>query len=195
MEIETLYNILLSDKPSVKLKNHEDELFCLIPELKKCKGFLQNNDWHIYDVYEHILHVIDNVSPNLIMRLSALFHDIGKPNSYKEDENKVGHFYGHWELSKEIFIKYSSKFNLDIKDSNRISDLIYYHDVSISKLDDNRLNELIEKLDVDGIEQLYDLKKADLLAQNKKYHYILNEYEIEKQKLLQETFDKLEKRN
>ena len=34
------------------------------------------------------------------------------------------------------------------------------------------------------IEKLFELKKADLLAQNKKFHYLLDDYEIQKEKLL-----------
>ena len=83
-EIE-LFKILLSDKPSDRIKNNEKEIFEFIPELKDCKGFNQNNDWHVYDVYEHILHVVDYVEEDLILRLTALFHDIGKPLSYTED--------------------------------------------------------------------------------------------------------------
>ena len=70
----------------------------------------QKNIWHVYDVYEHILHVIDGVPNNITLRLAALFHDIGKPFVYKEDENGVGHFYGHWNKSKEIFEKCVESF-------------------------------------------------------------------------------------
>ena len=108
MTIEELYIILLRNNPSSILKSREKELFNLVPELEKCKAFEQNSDWHIYDVYEHILHVIDNVSPNLILRLAALFHDIGKPFSYIEDKSGVGHFYGHWEVSQRLFIEFDS---------------------------------------------------------------------------------------
>lgn len=62
--VKTLFNILLSDKPSELIKYHEKEIFLLIPELEKSKGFNQNNEWHIYDAYEHILHVIDGVPNN-----------------------------------------------------------------------------------------------------------------------------------
>lgn len=184
MSIEELYNILLNEKPSEKLKNKEQELFKLIPEMEKCKNFNQNNEWHIYDVYEHILHVVDNVSPNIIMRLSAIFHDIGKPNSYKEDENKVGHFYGHWEESQKIFESFAQKHNIEKNISNQISNLIYYHDVNIAKLNDEKLIEMFNKLGQEGIKQLYELKRADLLAQNKKYHYMLEDYEKQKKLVL-----------
>ena len=89
MSLEELFDILLKENASDILRIKEEELFALIPELRTCKYFNQNSDWHIYDVFEHILHVIDNVPANLVMRLTALFHDIGKPNVYTEDENGV----------------------------------------------------------------------------------------------------------
>ena len=184
LNIEKLYNILLSEEPSNNIKKHEKEIFDLIPELKNCKNFNQNNDWHIYDVYEHILHVVDNVSPNLIMRLAALFHDIGKPLSYTEDENGTGHFYGHLEASKKIFDLFAINYNIDNDVANRISNLIYYHDINVSKLEYNKLKEMLERLSYEGIDQLFELKRADLLAQNRKYHYVLNEYPKQKENVL-----------
>ena len=182
MTLEELYGILLMDKPSNTLKNREKELFCLIPDLEKCKGFVQNSEWHIYDVYEHILHVIDNVSSNLILRLAALFHDIGKPSSYSEDKDGVGHFYGHWKESQRIFDEFVIKHNIDKSISSNVSNLIYYHDINISKLGDDKLTEMIQKLGFEGVQQLFELKRADLLAQNEKYHYILDDYD--KQRML-----------
>ena len=83
MTYNDLIEILLSDDVYDKLKQNEEEVFLLLPELKICKGFAQNNDWHIYDVYEHILHVISETEKNIYLRLSALFHDIGKPYVYR----------------------------------------------------------------------------------------------------------------
>ena len=184
MTLNELYDILLIDKPSVNLKKRENELFSLIPELEKCKEFNQNSEWHVYDVYEHILHVVDNVSSNFVLRLAALFHDVGKPYSYTEDENGFGHFYGHWEVSQKIFDEFSNKYNIDINICDKVSNLIYYHDINISKLDDIQLNEILNVFDKEGIIQLFELKKADLLAQNKKFNYILEEYDNQKKKLL-----------
>jgi len=184
MTLEELYDILISEKPSNILKNREKELFKLIPELEQCKGFNQNNEWHIYDVYEHIMHVVDNVPSNLVLRLAALFHDIGKPLSYTEDEKGIGHFYGHWEVSQIIFNEFASNHNIDVNIRNRVSQLIYYHDINLSKLDNDCLKEIADIFGNEGIAQLFELKRADLLAQNEKYHYILNEYEVQKKKLI-----------
>ena len=50
MTYNDLIEILLSDDVYDRLKQNEEEVFLLFPELKICKGFEQNNDWHIYDV-------------------------------------------------------------------------------------------------------------------------------------------------
>ena len=65
---EKLFDILLSNNPSILIRENEDYIFNIIPELRKSKGFNQNNPWHIYDVYDHILHVIDGVKENIILK-------------------------------------------------------------------------------------------------------------------------------
>ena len=181
-----LKNILLTDKPSILIKEKENEIFSLIPEFKISKGFNQNNPWHIYDVYEHILHVVDGVSNNIIVRLAALFHDMGKPYLYTEDEDGVGHFKGHWIKSQELFLKYANSFDLSDNEIDLISKIIFYHDIRNldSKLTKEEQIALINSFGIDGINKLYEIKKADLLAQNEKYHYMLKDLKEEKQKIL-----------
>lgn len=182
--IDFLFNILLSDQPSILIKQNENYIFKMIPELQKCKCFNQNNKWHIYDVYEHILHVVDGVQPNIELRLAALFHDIGKPNTYTEDENGVGHFYNHWDESNKIFLNFASKNNLNKNIVHDVSNLIYYHDINIKKLDSKELDNLLKKLSSQEIKRLFEFKKSDLLAQSSKFHYLLQDYEKQELKLL-----------
>lgn len=92
IDIKFLIDILLQDKPSESIRDSENYIFKIIPELSLCKNFEQNSIWHVYDVYEHILKVIDGVDSNLVLRMAALFHDIGKPFVYDEDQNGIGHF-------------------------------------------------------------------------------------------------------
>ena len=184
MAIEKMFNILLTNKPSLYIKKNEKELFEMIPELKYSKGFNQNNIWHVYDVYEHILHVIDNVPNNLILRLTALFHDIGKPFVYTEDENKMGHFYGHWDKSNEIFNSFANKYNLDKDLVEIVSKLITYHDIRINKLSKEELQDLVIIFNMDEIKMLFELKRSDLLAQNPKFHSLLEDYIEDERKII-----------
>lgn len=173
MTYNELLQMLLLDNVYDMLKQNEENIFWLIPELKKCKGFEQNNSWHIYDVYEHILHVVSNVEPNSYLRIAALFHDIGKPLVYKQDENGIGHFYNHWNKSIEIFKKYENKFILTNEEINLINNLIFYHDVNIEKMKSEELDKMINIFGSENIKLLFTLKRADLLAQSPKYHNLL----------------------
>lgn len=71
MSYEELKKILVLNDVYIILKQNEKELFELIPELEKCKGFNQNNKWHIYDVYEHILKVVSGTDSNLYLRIGV----------------------------------------------------------------------------------------------------------------------------
>jgi len=101
---EELNKILMADIPSrgLKLLSSTDLLKYIIPELEMCVGFQQHNPNHDKDVFNHILSVVDNTEKDLILRLAALFHDIGKPETFSLDEDGVGHFYKHHLKSSDI---------------------------------------------------------------------------------------------
>lgn len=184
MEFDFLKDILLQDNPSEMIRMNENKIFKIIPELSKCKDFKQNNIWHIYDVYEHILHVIDGVPKSIDLRLAALFHDIGKPYVYTEDKSGIGHFYNHWNKSKEIFDMFAQKYVLENDIRTLISNLILYHDLNIGKIDDFQLNNLVNIFGENGIIKLFQLKRSDLLAQNEQFHYMLDDYNIQESNIL-----------
>lgn len=173
MKFSELCNILLSSNASDLIRLNEDKVFELIPELKVCKGFEQKSKWHVFDVYEHILHVIDGVDNDLTLRIVALFHDIGKPKAFTMDEEGNGHFYKHWDYSLEIFNNFISKY--DISNKELIGKLIKYHDIRIEKLNKEELNKFLEVFSYDEINMLYKIKRADLLAQNSIYHYMIDD--------------------
>ena len=183
MNIEELIKILLTYEPSDELRKNKDELFELIPELKNCYKFNQNNKWHPYDVFEHTMHVVDNVPCDIKLRLTALFHDIGKPLVYTEDQYGIGHFRNHWKKSAYIFNNFGIKNNLDSNIVETVSKLIYFHDVNFDKLTQEELNTVIGILTIDEINQLFEIKQADLLAQNEEYHYLKEEYNKQKERV------------
>ena len=184
MKCEELFEILLTDKPSQFIKDKEEEIFCLIPDLFKCKGFNQNNSWHIYDVYEHILHVIDGVPNILELRLASLFHDIGKPYVYTEDENGIGHFYNHWVKSCEIFISFARQYGLDYNLKETVTKLIFYHDLNFGKLSNEERIKLVDLFTIEELRMLFSLKRSDLLAQNSDYHNLLISYDEQEEDIL-----------
>ena len=171
-----LYKTLNEDKPSDTLRQKEDELFELIPELGDCKGFDQHTIWHPYDVYEHTLRVVDYVPKNNYLRVAALFHDVGKSIVYK----KTGSFKNHWVDSIEVFNNFMKKHNIDDPLSTYVKYLIYYHDLPANLIPDS----VVFLFGVEGIQRLYEFKEADLRAQNPDfYEETMQRYEVEKQGL------------
>jgi len=96
---EELNKILLADKPSkaFKILGAVGLLQIILPEvceLTKCKEYPPHH-W-AESSYEHTMRVVDNIRPELHMRLAGLLHDIGKPDTFSWDEEKqVAHYYDH----------------------------------------------------------------------------------------------------
>jgi tRNA nucleotidyltransferase (CCA-adding enzyme) len=157
--------ILVSAKAKDYIREYFDIITVFIPELAPLKGFSQNNPWHVYDCLEHTLVVLDNVDNNIVMRLSALFHDSGKPATYTEDVNHIGHFYDHYKVSMEICKKVLRrlKYSNDIID--RVVHLINYHDYPLT-LTKKSIKKLLNYFGEKDIYNLLALKRADNLGQN-----------------------------
>jgi tRNA nucleotidyltransferase (CCA-adding enzyme) len=185
MKHSELMEILLSERVYDQIKQNETEIFALIPELKVCKGFEQKNSWHIYDVYEHILHVVAGVEAKRSLRLAALFHDMGKPRAFTLDDEGIGHFFGHWDHSVDIFRAYAPQFGLSDPKKRLVENLIFYHDVNIQKMTDEQIDKMIAEIGHENIEALFAIKKADLLAQSEKYRGLLETIQKQEQSILE----------
>lgn len=92
--------------------------------------------------------------------------------------------FNHWLKSLEIFSKYKDKFGLSNDDYNLISYLIFYHDINIEMLSDEEKDITVGKIGIENVSYLFELKKADLLAQSSDYHYLLNSINDTKEKII-----------
>ena len=173
MTYNDLFKMLLSDNPGIKIKENEELVFALIPELKKCVNFNQHSTWHPYFLYEHILYALNflekesnNDSNNLIMALAVLFHDFGKLYTLVIDNQGRGHFPDHWLISADIFDKYSSIMELDEGSKKTIFKLIKYHEINLEKLSEKEKISILSQFNKDEITMLYKIKRADKMAQS-----------------------------
>ena len=129
---DAFIEIILSNKPSryLKIMNDSNILSQIIPELSMCSGMNQNKKYHKYDVFDHCLVACDNVEPNLILRLAALFHDIGKAQTREEIMRggipKVT-FYNHEVVGSKVSKKIMRRLHFDREISTEVSDLVYNH--------------------------------------------------------------------
>jgi len=76
---EELGRILILDEIDKALGLLDDlEYFkAFIPELYRLKGLVQNR-YHTKDAWEHTRHVVKNTPSQVLLRLAALLHDLGK---------------------------------------------------------------------------------------------------------------------
>ena len=96
---DELVKMLLSPDPrrALELLDATGLLEVVLPELAACKG-VEQNEHHLYPVFEHTLAVVAGVPADLTLRLAALFHDVGKPST----ADGAGHFYGHEDVSASM---------------------------------------------------------------------------------------------
>ncbi len=89
-----------------------------LPELVPCVD-LEQNRFHPLDLYEHTIAVVEKTSPDLVLRLSALFHDIGKPPTLSIDPvTGDRHFFRHESVGAEMTAALMER----LKFSNRVTE-------------------------------------------------------------------------
>lgn len=89
---DELRQMLTSERPrrAIELLDASGLLEIILPEVAACKGVAQSG-YHTHDVYGHTLLTLEKVPPDLIGRLAALFHDVGKPSTATPDGAFTGH--------------------------------------------------------------------------------------------------------
>ena len=102
---DELNKILVSKHPDYGLRLLRDTglLSHIGPEFQQMVGMTQNVH-HVDDVFDHTIAVIMGTNPELLRRLIALFHDIGKVTTRSVTPTGV-HFFGHEEAGTDIVEK------------------------------------------------------------------------------------------
>ncbi len=159
------------------LRSYHDIIGEVLPEIVPMVGFDQNNRHHIYDVFEHTLHAVAAAPKTPILRMAALLHDCGKPDTYKVDELGEGHFDGHASKSAEKADLILRRFHADNETRYKITELIRLHGREIlptKRAVKRALNKIGEEL----FFMLLDLKNADDSAKLPEYTKRREETEV-----------------
>ena len=104
----------------------------IIPELEEGIDCEQGGE-HIYDVWNHLLHALQHAADKnwpLEIRLSALFHDIGKPKSRRNSAiqgKKKYTFYGHEVVGARMAKKIMERLKFPKKEIELVEKLIRSH--------------------------------------------------------------------
>ncbi len=141
-----LDQILLSPRPAFGVKSlyELDLLLILFPELKGLENLGQNEHHHL-NVLSHTLLLVEKVSwvsgwvarnerkihlqqeDWLTLYYAALFHDLGKQDSFSKDENGRVHFYHHESFSCQRAEKMMERLRFSNWMRNKILRLIQNH--------------------------------------------------------------------
>ena len=140
------------------------EVVCqIIPELAPCVGFDQKNFHHRYDVYTHSVMALANTPPLLPVRLAALLHDAGKPETFSLDERGVGHFYGHPKHSVALADTALRRLRLPNDLREQVLTLIERHDLPV-EAERKWVGRWLARLGEDTFSLLLHLKRGDRAA-------------------------------
>ncbi len=181
-----LTKLLIGDYAMQVLDEYREVIGIIIPELKPTFDCGQNNPWHIYNVYGHIIHAVHAAPKDMIIRLTMLLHDIGKPQVKTTDDRGIDHFKTHATMGAEIAKKVLKRFKVSNEIFDKVTTLIYYHQ-GVENVDNIRVKRWLAKIGEDYTRALFQVRVADLYAHNPEKIG----YEVEKLGELQKELEEI----
>jgi tRNA nucleotidyltransferase (CCA-adding enzyme) len=167
---DELFKILASSGPDegIKLFRESGLMEEILPELEKTFGVEQKSPGrhHIYDVGNHLLMSLKNCqSPDPVVRLATLLHDIGKPPTYKKLASGVITFYNHEMVSTKITENISERLKLSNKEKEKLITLVRWHQFTVDERQtDSAIRRFIRNVGQDNLDDMITLRVADRLG-------------------------------
>ena len=172
---DELLKLMKAEKPSAGLKLMEDSgiLDIFIPEFKKCRGCIQGDfrGYHQFDVLDHLFYACDGApASKQNVRLAALFHDIGKPDVKRVIPTPQGDqftFYNHEAKSQQITKEILFRLKFSNAEISNICHLVVNHMFNYTQdWTDAAVRRFLAKIQAENLEDLYDLRLADIYGMN-----------------------------
>ena len=163
--------IMKCEKPSVCLRLLEDNglMDIFIPEFKVCRGCIQGDKrgFHEFDVADHNFYACDGApKDNLIVRLAAFYHDIGKPESRTtETIGKIEyiHFHGHETISEKKCRASMTALKFSNDDIKQVTHLVKNHMFFYeSTWSDSAVRRFLIRIGIENLDNLIYLRLADI---------------------------------
>ncbi|MCI5585565.1 MAG: CCA tRNA nucleotidyltransferase [Lachnospiraceae bacterium] len=160
-----LVKLLTSDHPDYLRKAFETGLTAVFfPEFDEAMKTPQNHPHHCYCVGEHILHSLTHINPERVLRLTMLFHDIGKPPTRRRDEAGIDHFYGHSTVGERMAKEIMKRLRMDNATIEKVCILVKYHDLRPEPAK-RAVKRAVVKVSRELFGLFLQVQQADLLAQ------------------------------
>jgi tRNA nucleotidyltransferase (CCA-adding enzyme) len=141
----------------------------IVPELLESVGFAQNR-YHCWDVWRHTLRCVDFAPPDLVVRLAALLHDVGKPRSAAPKEGAPGEhtFYDHEKLGARMTAEILQRLKFPRRETERVALLVAEHNWHyLPEWNDATVRRVLARIGPVELPALWALRRADLKARGR----------------------------
>ncbi len=136
-----------------------------LPEFDVMMETDQKNPHHCYTVGEHTIKALTEIENDRILRLSILFHDIGKPECITMDEDGINHFKNHQMVGADMTRRILRRLKYDNDTIRRVTDMVLWHDArpgdSIKSV-----RRLMSKSTESCYPGIFSIMRADIMAQS-----------------------------
>lgn len=124
-----LEKLILSNHPEKLITAYETGITkWILPEFDSMMECEQNSKYHMYNVGEHTIKVMQSVPPQHYIRWAALLHDVGKPVVKTTDDSGTDHFMKHALVGSGITKTVMRGLKMDNKTIGIVVRLVECHD-------------------------------------------------------------------
>jgi tRNA nucleotidyltransferase (CCA-adding enzyme) len=140
------------------------------PELLEGVGLSQNR-YHAYDVWRHGMECLDACVGDPVLRIAALFHDVGKPRTRAMSAKTNDYtFYDHERVGAEIVEPICTRLRFSNDERARITDLVRYHLFHYSdEWSDATIRRWIRRVGPTRVPDLFLLNEADVRGKGRDF--------------------------
>lgn len=160
-----LVKLLMSDHPEKIRDCYELSITtAILPEFDLMMATSQNTIHHRYTVGEHTIKVLENVPAERIVRITALLHDVAKPETKKVTEDGQEHFPDHQPIGADKAAGILRRLKFDNDTINKVKTLIRWHDARPETL--AGLRRLLNNVGEELFPTLISFKYGDIMGQS-----------------------------
>ena len=137
--------------------------------MSRCYETEQNNPHHIYNVGEHINAVVDHIPTDMrddeVLVMSAMLHDIGKPDVKETKPDGTNRFVGHAKRSAEIAAPILDEIGVGDAEKQAILWIVEHHEVG-DPVKPKTMRKWLNEVTKETITRLFILRIADIEGQS-----------------------------
>ncbi len=172
---DELFKILSSNYPTegILFLRNTSLLKYVLPELDVCFSIPQKSPkrHHIYDVGTHLVMSLKYCpSKEVITRLAALLHDVGKVETFKKDKKtNLITFFNHEIVGTRLVKTIADRLKLSNEQKEKFICLVKYHQFTVSEIQtDKAIRRFIREVGKENLDDMLNLRLADRIGSGAK---------------------------